>query len=173
MMSMLLLVGCGVSKDVKNEISDISEKIKNTLLDEYPENINDTEMIEISDISYLINKVEKYDGYKGKGYKIDCTWEINVSDSYLKEKGQRETLYHQIEYGYEDSEKNINKVELTLVINGKTYTSGRDAKNNNQIQRGEGGYEMPNENDKSITDYIQRVDPDLYNDMENRWNNME
>ena len=30
---------------------------------------------------------------------------------------------------------------------------------------GAGGYEMPNESDKSFSDYVKRVDPDLYNDI--------
>jgi len=28
-----------------------------------------------------------------------------------------------------------------------------------------GGYDMPNENDKSFSDYVKRVDPDLYNSL--------
>ncbi|MBQ8200227.1 MAG: hypothetical protein IJZ74_00515 [Clostridia bacterium] len=34
---------------------------------------------------------------------------------------------------------------------------------------GAGGYEMPNSSDESIVDYIQRVDPDLWNSMESNW----
>ena len=30
---------------------------------------------------------------------------------------------------------------------------------------GAGGYEMPNESDESFSDYVKRVDPDLYNDI--------
>ena len=30
---------------------------------------------------------------------------------------------------------------------------------------GEGGYEMPNENDKSFSDYVKRVDPELYDEL--------
>jgi hypothetical protein len=30
---------------------------------------------------------------------------------------------------------------------------------------GAGGYEMPNEGDASFSDYVKRVDPDLYNDI--------
>lgn len=30
---------------------------------------------------------------------------------------------------------------------------------------GAGGYDMPNENDDSFADYVKRVDPDLYEDM--------
>ncbi len=35
---------------------------------------------------------------------------------------------------------------------------------------GAGGYEMPNDSDDSFADYVQRVDPDLYNAMNNRYN---
>ena len=35
---------------------------------------------------------------------------------------------------------------------------------------GAGGYEMPNENDKSFADYVQRVDPDLYDAMQDNYN---
>lgn len=38
-------------------------------------------------------------------------------------------------------------------------------------QYGAGGYEMPNENDKSFADYVQRVDPDLYDAMQENYNN--
>lgn len=37
------------------------------------------------------------------------------------------------------------------------------------VSYGAGGYEMPNENDDSVADYIQRVDPDLYNSMQDRY----
>lgn len=30
---------------------------------------------------------------------------------------------------------------------------------------GAGGYEMPNESDKSFEDYVKRVDPELYEDL--------
>ena len=35
---------------------------------------------------------------------------------------------------------------------------------------GKGGYEMPNENDDSAADYIQRVDPELYSEIEENYN---
>ena len=35
---------------------------------------------------------------------------------------------------------------------------------------GAGGYEMPNGSDDSFADYVQRVDPDLYNAMQDRYN---
>lgn len=42
---------------------------------------------------------------------------------------------------------------------GSSYSGGK----------GYGGYDMPNSNDKSITDYIKRVDPDLWDSMESNW----
>lgn len=37
--------------------------------------------------------------------------------------------------------------------------------------KGYGGYDMPNSGDESIVDYIQRVDPDLWDSMEDSWGN--
>ncbi|MEG0270497.1 MAG: hypothetical protein RR821_09635 [Clostridia bacterium] len=31
------------------------------------------------------------------------------------------------------------------------------------------GYDMPNSSDKNVADYIQRVAPDLWEDMESNW----
>ena len=31
-------------------------------------------------------------------------------------------------------------------------------------------YDMPNSSDKSVSDYIKRVDPDLWDEMESNWN---
>lgn len=38
--------------------------------------------------------------------------------------------------------------------------------------KGYGGYDMPNSSDESLSDYIQRVDPDLWDSMEDNWNSM-
>ena len=38
---------------------------------------------------------------------------------------------------------------------------------------GAGGYEMPNESDKTFSDYVKRVDPDLYNEMEDIFESMK
>lgn len=35
------------------------------------------------------------------------------------------------------------------------------------------GYDMPNSNDKSFSDYVKRVDPDLYNSMVERYDNLK
>lgn len=37
---------------------------------------------------------------------------------------------------------------------------------------GAGGFEMPKENDRSFSDYVKRVAPDLYNDISNRYNDV-
>ncbi len=39
-------------------------------------------------------------------------------------------------------------------------------------KKGAGGYDMPNENDKSFSDYVKRVDPDLYKSMEDIYNSL-
>ena len=174
---MFLLIGCGVSEEIETEVDDFCIDIKNELMEEFPIDSKDTQIIEIEDITYSVNKIEKLNDV----YSIISEWNISVVDSFLTSKGQKETLYNKIEYGllskkFSDG-SGVLSVDLTLVVNDSEYkpknkiNSNEDVSKDNEI--GEGGYEMPNENDKSITDYIQRVDPDLYNDMENRWENME
>ena len=43
--------------------------------------------------------------------------------------------------------------------------SGQSTGNGTNSNIGAGGYEMPNENDKSFSDYVKRVDPDLYDEL--------
>ena len=43
--------------------------------------------------------------------------------------------------------------------------SGQSTGNGANSNIGSGGYEMPNENDKSFSDYVKRVDPDLYDEL--------
>lgn len=43
---------------------------------------------------------------------------------------------------------------------------------NSSSNTGRGGYDMPNSGDTSVSDYIKRVDPELYNDMRDRYNDM-
>ena len=43
--------------------------------------------------------------------------------------------------------------------------SGQSTGNGAHSNIGAGGYEMPNENDKSFSDYVKRVDPDLYDEI--------
>lgn len=35
--------------------------------------------------------------------------------------------------------------------------------------KGAGGYDMPNSSDKGFSDYVKRVDPDLYNSMKKNY----
>ncbi len=42
-------------------------------------------------------------------------------------------------------------------------------KRNGSSNIGAGGYEMPNQNDKSFSDYVKRVDPDLYDELFSRY----
>jgi len=37
---------------------------------------------------------------------------------------------------------------------------------------GAGGYDMPNESDETFSDYVKRVDPELYNEMFNNYNDL-
>lgn len=48
-------------------------------------------------------------------------------------------------------------------------TSSSDSDYSSGGNNGAGGYEMPNENDDSFADYVQRVDPDLYEEMQNNY----
>lgn len=50
---------------------------------------------------------------------------------------------------------------------GSSYRSSSSSK------KGAGGYDMPNSGDKSFSDYVKRVDPDLYNSMESRYNSLK
>lgn len=52
---------------------------------------------------------------------------------------------------------------------GDSY-SGSSYKSNGT---GEGGYEMPNEGDKSFADYVKRVDPDLYDNMNDAYDSLK
>lgn len=56
------------------------------------------------------------------------------------------------------------------LVEDHSYDSN-DSYENNSSNIGEGGYEMPNESDETFSDYIKRVDPELYNDITNNYNN--
>ncbi len=62
---------------------------------------------------------------------------------------------------------------FTKEKNSRKKIQSKSKNNNSQKEIGEGGYEMPNENDKSVTDYIKRVAPDVYDSMEENWNKIE
>lgn len=49
-----------------------------------------------------------------------------------------------------------------------SYSSGSSSSSSGTT--GAGGYDMPNENDKSFSDYVKRVAPDLYSEMEATYN---
>ena len=52
-----------------------------------------------------------------------------------------------------------------------SYRSSRSSSSSKTY--GAGGYEMPNSSDKSFSDYVKRVDPDLYNSMNDRYNSLK
>ena len=60
---------------------------------------------------------------------------------------------------------------LMLAGCGSSGSGSSGSSNSGNI--GEGGYEMPNESDASFSDYVQRVDPDLWNDMQDRFDSLE
>ncbi len=52
----------------------------------------------------------------------------------------------------------------------KSNSKPSSSSSNGGVSYGQGGYEMPNGSDDSFADYVQRVDPDLYNAMQDRYN---
>ncbi len=68
-------------------------------------------------------------------------------------------------FGYEFSDDSSYSSDIDWSYNSHDndydYDSGK--------KYGAGGYEMPNENDDSVADYIQRVDPELYDSMQDRY----
>ena len=54
---------------------------------------------------------------------------------------------------------------------GGGYSGGYN-KNNNNSNKGAGGYDMPNPGE-SFSDYVQRVDPDLYDSITDRYNSLK
>lgn len=56
---------------------------------------------------------------------------------------------------------------------GSSYSSGSSSSSSSSSSnKGAGGYDMPNSSDKSFSDYVKRVDPDLYNSMLDRYNSL-
>lgn len=53
---------------------------------------------------------------------------------------------------------------------GSSSSSGSSYDSDSSV--GAGGYEMPNESDENFSDYIKRVDPELYDSMTNRYNSL-
>lgn len=64
---------------------------------------------------------------------------------------------------------------MTIIQENEYYSSSSSSNDYSvhpiivQVHTGEGGYEMPNESDKSFSDYVKRVDPDLYDSMQDRY----
>ena len=57
-----------------------------------------------------------------------------------------------------------------MKLDSKSNRNPSSGSSNGGVSYGEGGYEMPNESDDSFADYVQRVDPDLYDAMQDRYN---
>ena len=55
---------------------------------------------------------------------------------------------------------------------GSYGSSGSTGSSNKVTGAGAGGYDLPNESDESFSDYVKRVDPDLYNDMTERYDSL-
>lgn len=55
-----------------------------------------------------------------------------------------------------------------------TSSSSKSSSSGNSTSgtTGAGGYEMPNENDKSFSDYVKRVAPDLYDEMNDTYDGL-
>lgn len=125
---MFLLIGCGVSEEIETEVDDFCIDIKNELMEEFPIDSKDTQIIEIEDITYSVNKIEKLNDV----YSIISEWNISVVDSFLTSKGQKETLYNKIEYGllskkFSDG-SGVLSVDLTLVVNISVQGATNDIK---------------------------------------------
>jgi hypothetical protein len=58
-------------------------------------------------------------------------------------------------------------------LHGGGYSGGYNKNNNknNNSNKGAGGYDMPNPGE-SFSDYVQRVDPDLYDSITDRYNSL-
>lgn len=53
---------------------------------------------------------------------------------------------------------------------GSSSSSGSSYDSDSSV--GAGGYEMPNESDENFSDYIKRVDPELYDSITNRYDSL-
>lgn len=57
---------------------------------------------------------------------------------------------------------------ISDALTGSSYTGSSNKNNSN---KGAGGYDMPNPGE-SFSDYVQRVDPDLYDSITDRYNSL-
>ncbi len=53
--------------------------------------------------------------------------------------------------------------------NGSNYNSGKKTSNSSSANNQNNGYDMPKDGE-TFADYVKRVDPDLYRDIENQYN---
>ncbi len=55
-----------------------------------------------------------------------------------------------------------------------SYSSGsKYGSSSSTTKHNSGGYDMPNSSDKSFSDYVKRVDPDLYNDIKSNYDSLK
>lgn len=62
-------------------------------------------------------------------------------------------------------------IALLLSLSG-CGSSGSSSSYRSSSNVGAGGYEMPNSNDASFSDYVKRVAPDLYDGMQSRYDSL-
>ena len=51
--------------------------------------------------------------------------------------------------------------------------SNKSSSSGSSSNKGAGGYDMPNENDETFSDYVKRVDPDLYDSMKDIYDSLK
>lgn len=109
--------------EMEAEIANLCEKVKDELLEEFPVDYDDTQIMEIDEVSFSIDNIKE----EKKCYEITCTWKVNVVDSYLTAGGQSEHIYSKIKHGlsYEELSNGITTSfdnNIKLIVNGNTYT---------------------------------------------------
>ena len=66
-----------------------------------------------------------------------------------------------------------NSSSSTRKSSGSNSSSSTRKSSGSNSSTGAGGYDMPNSSDKSFSDYVKRVDPGLYNDMQKRYDSLK
>ncbi len=84
----------------------------------------------------------------------------------LLEEAEDGTLWLESTEVYAAALEGMTATYVKPYTGGSSYTGG--SKNNN---KGSGGYDMPKEGE-SFSDYVQRVDPDLYDSITDRYNSL-
>lgn len=94
-----------------------------------------------------------------------CIGIIYYNDS---KANSEDSSYTDIDEEYDDDSYDYNSENeyYSSRSSSNDYSSSSDYSSGTT---GEGGYEMPNESDKSFSDYVKRVDPDLYDSMQDRY----